>query len=370
MSETEVVTTETTEQPKSLSLLASEKFPQAFVGEVTEATAEPQETLTVEEGGEIEAGEAAIEGDELSVEGETEGETLTVEGETEPEANTIQDVQAYLSEEHGLDLNFDEVVLDLKVNGKDLQMSIGDLKANSQKLEAADDILESAKTKAREDRAQLQTEFETKNNQATEALTTAATLVQAAEQLLASDRANVDWEKLRTEDKAEYAILREEFKAREDAINQIKTDAGAAYQNWQAQASQEAEAARQENMLKEHEKLLEKIPSWSDEKVAANEKGQVVTALQEYGFTNDEIKLAADHRLILMARDAMLYRNQSETVETTKKKIAKIPKVVKPGSKKTADQRNSEQIGKLSQQMRAKPTVENAFALLKAKRNK
>ena len=99
-------------------------------------------------------------------------------------------------------------------------------------------------------------------------------------------------------------------------------------------------------------------------------KGQVVNYLQSIGFTNEEISQAGDHRLILLARDAMLYRNQSETVETTRKKIAKIPKVVKPGTQKTADQRNSAKIQRLEKVMREKPTPENAFALLQAKQGK
>jgi hypothetical protein len=361
--ENEVLNTEAAEQPKPLSLLASEMFPNSYVGEPTE---QPVETVTVDEGAEMSL--EPVEGEEVTTAGEVEGETVTVETE-EAGASSILDVQEYLNAEHGLELDFDEVVVPLKVNGKEVEMSIGDLKANSQKLEAADDILETAKAKVREERNQMQSELENKNNQATEALTTAATLVQNAEQLLANDRQNVDWEKLRAENPGEYSAMREDFKARQDAIDQVKNDAAMAYQNWQSQASQEAESVRQQSLVLEQEKLLEKLPEWQDEQVATKEKGQVVNFLQEVGFTNEEISLAGDHRLILLARDAMLFRSRSETVETAKKKIAKIPKVVKPGSKKTSDQRSSEQMKNLREQMIERPTVQNAFAILKAKRN-
>lgn len=359
------IETEVPEQPKSYSLLAAEMFPHAYKGEVKEP-----ETVTIEEGAEIEA--EPIEGEELTVEAESEAETLTTdepEEETE-EANTLEDIQAWLAQEKELDVNFDDALVTLKINGKEEKRSISELKANSQKLEAADDILESAKAKAREERTAFYAELEAKNQQATESLTMAATLVQSAEKVLADERESIDWEKLRVEDKAEYALKREEFKERQEVIDQIKQDAAGMYQNWQVQSQQEAEAARQEHLIAEQERLLERLPEWSNEEVASKEKGQVVNYLQSIGFTNEEISQAGDHRLILLARDAMLYRNQSETVETTRKKIAKIPKVVKPGTQKTADQRNSAKIQRLEKVMREKPTPENAFALLQAKQGK
>lgn len=357
--------TEAPEQAKSYSLLASERFPNAYKGEVRD---EP-ETVTVEEGAEIETD--PVEGEELTVEAEVEeAETLTTEEQDEsPEdANTLEDIQAWLAQEKELEVNFDDALVTLKINGREEKRSIADLKANSQKLEAADDILESAKAKAREERSAFYAELEAKNQQATESLTMAATLVQSAEKVLADERESVDWERLRVEDKAEYLAKKDEFKERATAIDQIKRDAATMYQNWQHQAKQEADAARQEQLIAEQEKLLEKLPEWANGDVASKEKGQVVNYLQEIGFSNEEISQAGDHRLILLARDAMLYRNQSETVETTKKKIEKIPKVVKPGAPKTADQRNSAKIQALQRRMQEKPTAENAFALLRAKR--
>ncbi len=353
MDENELETVE--DQPKSLSLLASERFPNSYVGEVNEEVIEE----TSQDDPETDPEEVVSQEEEV-VEEEVE----------EVSTNTLEDVQAWLAQEQNLDIDFDEITVPLKVNGKTVNRTIADLRANSQKLEAADDILTTAKVKAKEDREAYQSELESKNQQVTESLTVTAMLVQSAEKLLSDEREAIDWDGLRTTDKAEWVAKREEFKEKQNVIDRIKYDAASHFQNLQAQSNQEMEVARQEHLIQEQQRLLDRLPEWADETTATKEKEQISGLLVDLGFSNEEIAQAGDHRLILLAREAMLYRNQSERVDVTRKKLASIPKVIKPGSPKTSDQRNSEAVKAAKSKMTERPTVDNAFRLLKAKRGK
>ena len=58
----------------------------------------------------------------------------------------------------------------------------------------------------------------------------------------------------------------------------------------------------------EHEKLLVEIPEWRDEKAAHAEKEAIVKDIKARGFTDRWISKIDDHRIVLLARDAMLFR--------------------------------------------------------------
>lgn len=358
----------TEEQRKPLSLLASEGFGDRFKGEVKEQEEAPQGEL--EEPLEGEAREPVPSEPEETEQADNSEDGTIEEDQPEDESKgtTIEEFAEYLQSEHGLELSIDDLMIDLKVNGKSTQKSLAELRAVAQKIDAADDILESAKTKAKQERESFNSEIEHRNREVSEKLSTAAMIVQHAEKILSNDRQKVDWETLRTENPSEYSALREDFKDREQEIYNLKSNASGAYQQWQAQSAQESEQAQRNHMARESELLMSAIPEWADETRAAAEKTKTAEFLMDFGFTSEEISQAADHRLILLARNAMLYHSQSNTVETVKKKISKIPKVLKPGTPKSADQLNSTALSGLQAKLNGSGTIEDAFNLMKARR--
>ena len=354
MSEVETTTTESTEhtesaeQPESLSLLAKRMFGPSYTGE--EKT--PVEQPTVEQPAEEVVEEAEPENTE-----EPEGEVIS----------SIDELADYLKSEHGLEVDgewFDGLKIPGKVNGEEVSYTLKELRDSVQKVQAADDYLTSAKAKVK----QQAEEHENTIKQMAGNLAVTSKLVEAAEALLSNDNAKVNWQELRQENPAEYSALRAEFEDRRQAINKIRTDALTEYQQWQEQEKERATGVRAEQLHNENQMLMEKIPEWRDAEKAGPEKANMVKYLVSQGFSEEDISGAADHRLIVLARKAMLYDQMQTKTDASRKKISKIPKVLKPGTPKSSDQRGKEEIDKLVTQAAKSGTIDDAFKLLQAKR--
>ncbi len=105
-------------------------------------------------------------------------------------------------------------------------------------------------------------------------------------------------------------------------------------------AQQHAAHEKAQTLQREKAKLLERIPAWNDPEVYKKEGGQMAAYLKEaYGVSNQELSNLTDHRLIDMARKARLYDESQKAkpsrTEIVKKKVAKVPRVTKPGVSQT-----------------------------------
>ena len=99
---------------------------------------------------------------------------------------------------------------------------------------------------------------------------------------------------------------------------------------------QEAAQKQQEQIQKfveyGNQQLTEKIPGWSDAEKSQKEKAAITTyAINELGFTPQEINNVIDYRVLLGLRDGMLYRKQ---VAASKKKPTQkaASRVARPGT--------------------------------------
>ncbi len=105
-------------------------------------------------------------------------------------------------------------------------------------------------------------------------------------------------------------------------------------------AQQHAAHEMAQTLQREKAKLLERIPAWQDPEVYKKEGGEMAAYLKEtYGVQDQELKALTDHRLIDLARKAKLYdegqKAKPKAREIARKKVAKVPKVTKPGVSKT-----------------------------------
>ena len=135
-------------------------------------------------------------------------------------------------------------------------------------------------------------------------------------------------ERLRVEDPAEYAARVADMSRQERQLATVQQER----QRVQALQAEEAEKQHGQYLAAERDRLLEAVPEWS----ADREKAQVeLTALRsaglEYGFSDAELDQVADHRAILLLRDAMRYRQGQKIQAKVQPKIAKAP-VLKPGT--------------------------------------
>ena len=90
-------------------------------------------------------------------------------------------------------------------------------------------------------------------------------------------------------------------------------------------------------MVEESEALRAAIPSWLDPEVAKTEFTDLSKFLLDtYGFEEGDVGSVEDHRLFLLARDAMQFRKNQKISEAVVKKINKLPKFTKSSGVKSA----------------------------------
>lgn len=150
----------------------------------------------------------------------------------------------------------------------------------------------------------------------------------------------VDWDTLRATDPAEYAALRQQYQEQYQLIQQAKSQAqeqaGALFQE-QAKTQQESYS----RYLAEQRAALQTLyPEISDPKVYEEREQAITKYLASNGLNNPAspweqaflTALVSDSRGINFVYKAMLYDQGMKKVETTKKKVVKLPKVAKPGA--------------------------------------
>lgn len=104
--------------------------------------------------------------------------------------------------------------------------------------------------------------------------------------------------------------------------------------------TQEKQRARLEEkhaelIRQEQEKLKQAIPDWIDTEKMTSETNKLTSLLRSSGFTDSEISSFSDHRLIVLARKAMLY-DAINSGDVDSKKVKKAPISAQPASKQPA----------------------------------
>lgn len=344
-------------EPTNYAALAKQAFGSNYHGEVPEEPAVEPTAEVPEETAEVSAEEAAT------------SEDASAE-ETPAEEEEVVSSLSELIESQGWDPEWaNGLKVSVKVDGETGEASLDDLVRSYQTQEAATRRLESAKEQAAEIRQQAQQQQEAVKAQ----MVVLGTLVQQVEGQIAAEFGSVDWAKLESDDPGEYARLRLKKTEREQQLGAMKQQALQQYQNTLAQQQQEQRAKHDELLKAETALLLEAVPEWSNPEVAKAEQEALVGHLTSRGFSPEDVMGASDHRLILLARDAMKYRESQATANAAAKKVAKVPKVLKPGAPKSEAQVNQAQEAALRKRIRAGGKTDDAIAaaaeLMKSRRN-
>ena len=356
------------EERKPLSLLAKEGFGNEFYGEV----ADPVDPATPDPDPDPDPSpdpDPITPDPDPDVDPDADPDP-TPDPDADPDQvsmSTVDELVDYMKSEHDLDIDsewFDGLTVTGKVRGEDVQYSISDIKAGIQKTEAADTYLAQAKEQGQQQAQAVATK--TAELEASFAVT--AKLIEKAEAVLLAEDGATDWNALRTENPAEYSAKKTEMQERKDAIGALKTEAVTSYQEVIQQGQNEQTNNFNTLMQTEHTILLEKIPEWSDAKVQKVEKDKLSVYLRAQGFADEDIAGAADHRLILMARKAMMFDNLAAKADISKKKVIKIPKTLKPGSKKSLAQVSVTKLDALRKKAQASGKMEDAHAYRQAKK--
>lgn len=186
---------------------------------------------------------------------------------------------------------------------------------------------EAEATKAREERQQY-----------------AQGLQQTQAMLVASlqEQQKIDWDTLLQQDPQEFLKQKHLLERRQAALQETmgRQKQLGAYERAEAKKSLIA------SLEKEHQAVLDKLPEWKDAKKADAERGAIIKELMDRGFEQERIfgkpdpdgspslenPGLTDHRILLMARDAMLYRQMMAKAQAAAKKVEHLPqRVERPG---------------------------------------
>jgi hypothetical protein len=325
---------------RALSLLAAEVFGDDFHGEVPETTvADPQTTETTAPDGE-------------------DAEPAEEAPEAEPDVSEL--IRQHFEQDGEL---LKKVKLGVKIDGETGEATLDDLVRSYQIQTAAEKRLEDAKVKS----AEITAEANAKAAKIAERFAEAAALVEDWESSLNDDIAAAGMEKLRHTDPAEWAAKNAEFDKRRARIAHKRMVAVEKYHKANAQHQADTKAAFEKYLANEQVALFEKRPEWRDQTKFKAESKKLTEFLGSVN-QNTATQVSHNHELLLLAHEAMLYRELKANTNAAAKKLEKVPKVLKPGTPTPPETSAKAKLDKLRSVARKTGKVDDALALLRAKR--
>lgn len=126
---------------------------------------------------------------------------------------------------------------------------------------------------------------------------------------------------------------------------------------------------------REKQTLADKLPVLTDPEMGPKRRKAIIDAATHYGFSAEEIGLASDHRLFLMAHDAAMYRLSQKKANVKELKEAKPnkPRVLRSGhtTAKMKAQQTQKQRDTIKQRAKQTGSVDDvALMLLKPARRR
>ncbi len=208
----------------------------------------------------------------------------------------------------------------IKVSGQELEVTLDELKAgysrdsdyrqktHSLGLEKRD--LEAQKTSFRQS-------YDTRLSELNDLIATADATVR-------QQQGSEDLQKLYDEDPTAASKLDYQLRQQNRQLEEVRSKAK------EAQQSQYNEFLNTQREL-----AATKIPEFADPNKTDTFKVNMRNSLRNYGFNDSEIGSLADHRFLMVAKDAMSYQNLKDKKPIVQKKVANAPKVVKAGVAKS-----------------------------------
>ena len=354
---------ETSQPTEGADLSTVDGVAEALMSRYEESEATPEaETPEPEEVAEEESPEAVDDTEEVEAEGDSEDDESDESEESDVQDPESEDAEPTFStiEElaEALELSPEKFLESfkgkIKVNGEEDEVTFAEaLNGYQRQADYQRKTAEVAEQRRQFEQAVAQTQAElAQRDQIAQAS------LQAAENVLMGEFADIDWQQLEHEDAGTAALYKQKFAQRQNEIQQYQ-------QQLMAQRAQEEQmmAAQQQQMqaqylAQQREALTKAAPDWNEE----TDK-QVATYLRDYGFAPEEIGQLVDHRQALLVQKAMLYYQQQKSVEVAKAKVKPLPKMLKPNSKQK-QRKPTEKLDKLRGKLKRSGSVNDAAAML------
>ena len=245
-------------------------------------------------------------------------EVSEVQPTTEVEAEDVEAVEDQpteaVTEEEVEETKPEETLYRVKVDGEEYDVNIEELKKNYQLEKSAQKRLQDA-AEQRKNLSSKEASLEQERQKYEQVLQVYAQQLAQPQQAMSQEQLA----QLKADDPIAYNTYLVEEQQRQSKLQAIQ---------------QEQQVLRSQQLAKQADLLLDLIPSWRDQGVAAKEKGELVGYLRNQGFSTDDINNATDARIVNMARKAQLYDNLQNKATVVKKKVVTAPKMVKAGQPK------------------------------------
>jgi hypothetical protein len=262
----------------------------------------------------------------LEAEAEDTEEVESEEATEEPDEEVEEEEQSQ-----------DEVpaILKLKVNGEDVEKPLDEVVALAQQgldyTQKTQQVAEQRKElEAYAQQIQLQEQAFQEQMQLNNVLIEDVAKITSLDQQL-NQYANVNWQQLSDNDFVEAQKLFFSY-------NQLQTERSQLVSQFEAKKQQVVQKQSQlmaEKIAKGKEVLAKEIPNWSPETNQA-----LLSTGKDYGFSDAELNSVVDPRHVKVLHDAMQWRKLQQN-SVVKKKVSNAKPVVKPGSKDTKAEANS-----------------------------
>jgi hypothetical protein len=255
-----------------------------------------------------------------------EEDDATSEIELEPS----QVAQMLGLDEGDIDVDDDGAIqVHAKIDGKPAKVPLQDLRRS---YELAQTHEERLRELGRERKA-----FEDQSKSVLESLVNQqqqfAQSVQMLEEDFANDFQSVDWTSLR-EDPTEYLTKKQDYEDRRRRIEEHKTKLSLQSQELQQQYAQKLQEQQAEG-VKQLEEVFQGPAYASAPKWDQAERDRLSKWIMDQGFSAQDISSVGVWRVFKWARDSMLRESELQKAKEAVKKVAKLPKIVKPGKSKS-----------------------------------
>ena len=208
----------------------------------------------------------------------------------------------------------------VKVQGQEVEVTLDELKSgysrdsdyrqktHSLGLEKRD--LEAQKTSLRQS-------YDTRLSELNE-------LIATADGFVRQQQGSKDLKKLWEEDPTSAARLDYQLREQTRQLDGMKN-----------KARQEYSKQYDDYLVTQRELAAQHIPEYTDPNKSDQFKYNMRTSLRNYGFDDQEIGQLADHRFLMVAKDAMSYQQLKDKRPIVQKKVANAPRVIKSGIAKS-----------------------------------
>ena len=209
----------------------------------------------------------------------------------------------------------------LKVNGQEIEGSLDELKAGYSRdsdYRQKTHNLGMEKRELDSQKESFRQTYDTRLQELNDLIATAAATVR-------QEQGSHDLQKLWEEDPTAAARLDYQMRQKNRQLDDVRSKA------------REAQQKQYDEFLNTQRELAaQKIPEFADPNKADQFKVSMRNSLRNYGFNDQEIGSLADHRFLMVAKDAMNYQNLKDKKPIVQKKVANAPKVVKAGVAKSS----------------------------------